>query len=83
MSGVQAADRIQAFVEEAGEPRVLLAKLAAPGYPLAADTEAAAALAEMGTLFDLLASMGSALDHIRCPTGTTFSFNLLQRVRET
>ncbi len=70
MHDVQAADRIQRFVEEVGEPRTLLAKLAAPGYPLADDAEAAAALAEMGTLFDLLGSMGSALDHVRCPTGT-------------
>lgn len=52
-------------MEEAGEPRALLARLSAPGYPLAADPEAAAALAEMGTLFDLLASMGSTLDSIR------------------
>ncbi len=54
-------------MQEAGEPRALLAKLSAADYPLAADPEAAAALAEMGTLFDLLGSMGNALDSIRCP----------------
>ncbi len=64
----QVADRIQQFVEEAGEPRALLAKLSAPGYPLAADPEAAAALADMAVLFDLLGSMGNALDSIRHAT---------------
>ena len=60
-SAGQAADMIQAFVEEAGEPRALLARLSAPEHALAGDPDAAAALAEMGTLFELLGAMGGGV----------------------
>ena len=64
---VQAADRIHSFVEEAGAPLELLARLSEPGHALGADASAAAALAEMGTLFSLLGAMGgeAALARIR------------------
>lgn len=55
----------------------LLAKLSAPDYPLAEDPEAAAALAEMGTLFDILGKMGNALDKIRQVIPSTQHLQLL------
>lgn len=62
---MQAADKIEMYVKEAGEPWELLQKLRASDYPLAADEEAKAALKEMETLFTLLGNMGKALTSIR------------------
>jgi histidyl-tRNA synthetase len=52
------ADRIEGFVSEAGAPLDVLERLAAPGHALGGDPSAAAALAEMRTLFELLGAMG-------------------------
>ena len=52
------ADRIEGFVKEAGEPMEVLERLAAPAHALGGDPSAAAALAEMRTLFELVAAMG-------------------------
>lgn len=62
---LQVADKIQAFVEEAGEPETMLAKVTAPGYPLAEHYEAAAALADMRLLFERLTHMGAPLHRFR------------------
>jgi histidyl-tRNA synthetase len=61
----EVADRIGTIVElraPAGEPRALLDKLRAPDSPFGAHAGAAAALAELVTLFDYLEAMG-ALQH--------------------
>lgn len=42
-----------------GEPRELHAKLTAAGHPLNAHPQSAAALADMGTLFEYLDAMGA------------------------
>ncbi|CAK0784455.1 hypothetical protein CVIRNUC_007659 [Coccomyxa viridis] len=61
----EAADRIQMFVEEAGEPEAMIAKLTAPDYPLAQHPEAAAALQDMKLLFQRLTDMGTPLHRFR------------------
>ena len=53
------------FVEEAGEPEAMIAKLTAPDYPLAQHPEAAAALQDMKLLFQRLTDMGTPLHRFR------------------
>ena len=53
------------FVEEAGEPGAMIAKLTAPDYPLAQHPEAAAALQDMKLLFQRLTDMGAPLHRFR------------------
>lgn len=53
------ADRIGEFVVLKGKPKELLAKLTEASHPLAIHAESAAALVELGTLFEFLDDMGA------------------------
>eukprot|EP00775_Hariotina_reticulata_P012337 gene12337-12470_t len=53
------ADTIGQFVVLKGSPRELLAKLTAPDHPLAQNPDSAAALQEMGLLFEYLEALGA------------------------
>ncbi|KAF8060498.1 histidine--tRNA ligase [Scenedesmus sp. PABB004] len=53
------ADAIGQFVVLKGAPRELLAALTAPGHPLAAHPDSAAALSELRSLFDFLDALGA------------------------
>jgi histidyl-tRNA synthetase len=58
----EAADRVGTFVAlraPVGQPRELLAKLQGPDSPFGAHAGAAAALADLSTLFDYLEAMGA------------------------